>query len=105
MSSDPIPFKLCDATMLRLVREAARDSGRVFVVAHAKRRMRERQITLTQVLDCLRRGSICEPACVNIHGHWQCTLARRHAGDDIRVATVLERRDDAGQWVIVVTVF
>lgn len=104
MSSQPIPLKLNDENLKRLIRETAADTARVFFVPHAKKRMRERKITPTQVYDCLRNGHICEQGHVNLHGHWQCTLTRRHAGDEVTIAAALERADD-GNWVAVVTVY
>ena len=104
MTIQSIPFRLNDVNLQRLIRETAEDTARVFISPHAKKRMRERKITPTQIYDCLRRGSVTEPAHTNSKGHWQCILNRRSAGDDVNVAAVLER-DEHGDWVIVVTVF
>lgn len=104
MVASPIPLKLNDENLRRMIREAAEDTARVFFTGHAKKRMRERKITRTQVYDCLRRGNIAEGAHLNIHGFWQCTLNWKHAGDDISVAVALER-DDGGDWAIVITAF
>ncbi|MDD2608828.1 MAG: DUF4258 domain-containing protein [Giesbergeria sp.] len=100
----PLPLKINDATMLRLVREAAQDSSRVFFEPHAKQRMRQRKITPKHVLACLRQGAIEEPAHLNIRGNWKCTLRHIYAGDEVRVVAVLEQ-DEAGNWIAVVTVF
>lgn len=51
-----------DANMLRIVRELAQRSENVFIEPHAKKRMRQRSITPTQVYACLRKGVIDEPA-------------------------------------------
>lgn len=104
MTRDLLPFKLNDENLLRLIRETSVDTSRVLFVEHARKRMRMRKITPTQVIDCLRRGSISEPAFVNLHGHWQCTLTRRHAGDVISAAVALERNVD-GNWIAVITAF
>ena len=104
MPTQPTPLKLNDANLQRLIRDAASDTARVFFPKHAKQRMLERNITPTQVYQCLRRGSVSEPAHMNLHGNWQCTLKWRHAGDDVSVAAALERDDD-GHWVVVITVF
>ena len=90
--------------MLRIIRELAQDTGNVFVEPHAKKRMRERNITPTQVYACLRKGVIDEPAYENIRGNWKCTLRHQHAGDLVRLAAVIEK-DDNGEWIAVVTVF
>ena len=102
--AQPIPIKLNDANMLRIIRELARDSGNVFYEPHAKKRMRERKITLTQILACLRKGDIDEPAHANIRGNWKCTLRHQHAGDLVRIVAVIEK-DSAGDWIAIVTVF
>lgn len=102
--AQPIPLPLNDANMLRLIRELAQDSLNVFVEPHAKKRMKQRRITLTQVLACLQLGVIDEPAHANIRGNWKCTLRHQHAGDMVRLVAVLEK-DEAGDWIAVVTVF
>jgi hypothetical protein len=66
------------------------DSGRVFITPHAKKRRRERRITLPQVLDCLCHGLVSEPAHTShtyLQGNWQCTMTRRSAGDEVRVCS------------------
>jgi len=94
MPAEPIPFRLNDQNLRRLISDTAKDSGRVFITPHAKKRMRERKITLTQILDCLRNGAVSEPAHANLQGNYQCTLTRRNAGDLVRVAVALERTED-----------
>ena len=100
----PLPLRLNDANMLKLVREAAQDTGNVFFEPHAKQRMRQRKITPRHVYECLRRGVIDEPAHLNVRGNWKCTLRHVWAGDEVRVVAVLER-DENGNWIAVVTVF
>jgi hypothetical protein len=100
----PIPFPMSDVKMLRIIRNLAKDSLNVFVEPHAKKRMKQRNITRTQVMACLLQGCIDEPAHLNIKGNWKCTLRHQHAGDIVRVVAVLEK-DDAGDWIAVVTVF
>jgi hypothetical protein len=104
MPIQPLPLKLNDTNLQRLIREAAAETARVYMTPHAKQKMRERQIAPRQVYECLRKGYVSEPARINIKGNWQCTLTWRHAGDDVSVAAALER-DDGGDWVIVVTAF
>lgn len=104
MSDEPIPFRLNDRNLRRLISETAKDTGRVFLTPHAKRRMRERRINRGQVFDCLLNGVVSESAHENMHGNWQCTLTRLNAGDMISVAAALERADD-GDWIIAITIF
>ena len=101
---EPIPIRLNDANMLRLIRKLAESSENVFIEPHAKKRMKQRHITRTQVLACLRHGVIDEPAHENIRGNWKCTLRHLHAGDLVRVSAAIEK-DESGDWIAVVTVF
>lgn len=102
--AEPTPIPLNDANMLRIIRELAKDPLNVFVKKHAKKRMKEREITLAQVVTCLCLGVIDEHAHESISGDWKCTLRYQHAGDVVRVAAAIEK-DEAGQWIAVITVF
>lgn len=104
MVNSPVPFKLSTPAALRLIREIAQDSSRVIVTIHARQRMRERRISLPQVLDCLRKGQIAEGPAQDVHGNWVCTLRWRHAGDFIRVAAAIKQDVPTGQKLIVITV-
>lgn len=95
-------MRMTDEALRRKIARIAADSVRVQVTAHARKRMRERHILLTQVLAVLRRGHIDEPASCNVHGHWQCTLMLRCAGDEVRIVAVVET-NGAGEVVIVLT--
>jgi len=102
--AQPIPIPLNDANMLRIIRDLAKKTENVFIESHAKKRMRQRNITRTQVYACLLKGVIDESAHENIRGNWKCTLRHHHAGDLIRVTAAIEK-DDNGDWIAVVTVF
>ena len=97
------PMRLSDASFVKKLRAIAVDSHRVVLTDHAKQRMKQRRITLRQVLECLRRGRIDEPAHVTIHGDWKATLEHQYAGDVVRVAVAIEKQDD-GDLAVVVTV-
>ena len=100
----PVALPINDVNMLRIIRELAKDTGNVFIEPHAKKRMKQRSITPTQVYACLRKGVIDEPAHENIRGNWKCTLRHQHAGDLVRLAAAIEK-DESGDWIAVVTVF
>jgi len=53
-------MKLSKAKARRIVREVAQDSSRAEFVEHAERRMRQRRITRTRVMRCLKRGDIVQ---------------------------------------------
>lgn len=96
-------FQMTDSGFLRKLRAIVADTSRVIVTTHAKHRMRERRINMTQVLTCLRRGVISEPAHQTIHGDWKATLDHTCAGDRVRVSVALERQED-GEMAVVITV-
>ncbi len=45
---------------LRIIRTAAADSANVILTKHASAQMQKRKITMTQLLQCLRKGLISE---------------------------------------------
>jgi hypothetical protein len=61
--------------------------------------MSERAITLPDILEVLRRGSVTEGPFLNTHRNWQATMTRFAAGQEIQVAVVI---DDG---VIVITAY
>lgn len=93
-----------DENLRRRIAVLAADSSKVQVTGHARARMRQRRVTLTQVLDVLRKGSVVpgEGAHVNIYGNWECKLERIVAGD--RIGVVVAVCNDGAEAVIVVTV-
>ncbi len=75
------------------------------LLTHAKQRMRQRQITLAQVLDVMRKGRVAEPATVDIHGNWKLTVRGASCGQEISVAGAIDMNDEPGKRVFVITVF
>ena len=94
---------MSNETLRKRIALISRDSARVVTISHAKKRMVQRRILLTQVLQVLNGGKVVEPAHRNIHGNWQCTLERLVAGDRIKIVAALEERI-SGEHVIVITV-
>ncbi|MCR4303266.1 MAG: DUF4258 domain-containing protein [Gallionella sp.] len=97
------PLPLSDASFLKRLRAIAKDSHRVYLTPHAKQRMAQRRVNLRQVLECLRKGRICEPAHLTIQGDWKATLEHQYAGDMVKVAVAIEKQED-GDFAVVVTV-
>ncbi|NCP15044.1 MAG: DUF4258 domain-containing protein [Sphingomonadales bacterium] len=71
---------MIDATALKVLRKIATDSARVVLTDHARLRMRQRKVSVAQVLTCLQRGIISEPVPLDPHGNWKLTVAHRVAG-------------------------
>lgn len=102
-NSNIVPFGMNDQMLSRRIAEIASDSSKVFIVDHARKRMRQRGVLRTQVLQVLRIGKVVERAHRNIHGNWQCTLEAIIAGDRIKIPTALEE-NPSGDLIIVITV-
>ena len=96
-------MQLTDAGFLKKLRDISKDSYRVVLTKHAAQRMRKRRINLHQVMECLRKGRIYEPAHMTIQGDWKATVEHQCAGDVVRVAVAIERQDD-GELAVVITV-
>jgi len=103
MAAPILKFAMNDVSLKRKISQIASDSSRVVITPHAKKRMRKRRILLTQVLHCLRRGNVIEPAHQDIGGCWKCTLESHVSGDVVRVAAAVDRDAD-GELVVVITV-
>lgn len=97
------PIQLSDASFLKKLRVIAKDSHRVVLTIHAKQRMVKRLINLRQVIECLRKGRIIEPAHLTIQGDWKATLEHQYAGDVVKVAVAIEKQED-GELAVVITV-
>lgn len=97
------PLRLSDASFLKKIRAIAQDSSRIVITKHASQRMRERRINSRQVLICLAKGRIVEPAHLTIQGDWKATLEHQYAGDVVKVAVAIEQQED-GELAVVVTV-
>lgn len=103
MNVSPLPFTLNDANFLKRLRAAAEDSARVIITGHAAQRMKQRKVSFAQVLKCLQKGIVIEPAALDQYGAWKATVGSKVAGDDIRVAVAIER-DASADWCVVITV-
>ena len=99
-----IPLRLNDANALRIIRTLSVESANVYMLSHAKLRMQQRNITLKQVLCCLRSGFIYERVHLDIKGDWRLTMRHTVAGDDIKVAAAI-KQGNKGRMIAVITVF
>lgn len=96
-----VEFGYNDVTFKNKVRELAL-AGSITYTKHAKKRMKQRGLTITQVLNCLKHGNVSEPAHLNIHNNWQATLSYYTAGDSVSVAACISNID--GEIILIITV-
>lgn len=97
-----LPFILNDANFLLHLREVLQARS-MFLTDHAKKRMVQRRISSQQILQCLQRGSIDEPAHLTIQGDWSATIGYFTGGDFVKVAAAISK-DNKGEIIIVITV-
>lgn len=66
--------------------------GQISLSTHCKQRMKERDITMQQVLTCLTKGRITdEPFLTHINGGgYETTIERTVAGDHLRIGVCLK---------------
>ena len=95
-------FQYNDVTFHKKVKSLVSDE-RVFYSTHAKKRMRERDITFVQILNCLEKGKIEEVVHQNIKGNWQATLGYFTGGDYVKVAACICAKED-GELILIITV-
>lgn len=97
-------FPLSAPKALTLIREIAKDSARIYFTGHAEKRMRKRNVSRLQVMQCLLKGSIDEGPALSTKGNWECRMQWIVAGQHISVAVAIDA-DHKGNRILVITVF
>ncbi|RDI58707.1 DUF4258 domain-containing protein [Microvirga subterranea] len=85
-----MPLNLSIAGAFRIIREIVQDTNNIVVLPHGRQRGRQRNITRRQIELCVQRGTIVEGPFVNQFGHWQVTLYRHAAGEEITCVLAIE---------------
>ncbi|MCJ2017152.1 DUF4258 domain-containing protein [Methylobacterium sp. E-065] len=88
--AEVIPLALDASRALRVLRDIASDTDRIVILPHGKKRGRQRNITRRQIELCCLKGTITEGPFQNQHGHWQVTLYRHAAGEEITCVVAIE---------------
>lgn len=95
-------MRLSGDKAVEILREVADDSSRLIITNHAETRMKQRRITRTQILRCLRHGTITEqPSWMATKGTWELRIEYVTAGDALTVGAAI----DPAALVIVITAF
>ncbi len=96
--------ELSAASAKKLVNEIAENSENVFFTKHARVRMKERRITSTQVLECLKKGSVIEEPVFDAgYDSWEIKFECLVSGDVVRVVAALKKEKKG--YVVVVTTY
>jgi len=102
--SEPIPIRrpirwteLRTDEAEQIIREWAKDTGRIIITDHAFERIDERlgePLDTEMVYRVLQLGRVLGDPVVNERGHWQATMAKRMPGGrDACVVTIIIRDD------------
>lgn len=75
----------------KIIRKFVAD-GKISLSGHCKMRMKERDITIQQVMTCLSKGRVTDdPFLTHVNGGgYETTVERRVAGDDLRIGVCLK---------------
>lgn len=98
----PIKIELNDANFLQRLRSALLVQS-YLLTTHAKVRMVERKISTSQVLQCLGKGKIDEPAHLTVQGDWKATVGYQTGGDYVQVSAAISK-NEKGDLIVIVTV-
>lgn len=101
MYSDETPLRLSKAAAATLIKEIAQNADQIVPVGHARQRMIERHISITQAVKVIRAGYIDGDPWLDEHGNWCVTMRGRAAGEEITVGLAIEWRTR----LLIITVF
>lgn len=110
MTTDNVTYikRLSTDDAMRIIRDVARDTSKVFLTHHAKERMLERNFTLKQVIDSFQSCRFHkEPKWSLKQGNWRMTVEAPSMDDWIRVGLSLDNRtedDGESNYMVVITV-
>lgn len=90
MTADIVPLQVTPATAIKMIRELSADTANIVIIPHGKKRARQRQITHRQIELCVQKGTIQEGPFRNQHGHWQVTMYRHAAGEEVSCVVAIE---------------
>ena len=90
IDSNVVPMRLSKPAAQRIVNEIAADPNCIVAVQHAKKKMRKRRISITQVRRVITAGFIDGDPWIDEHGNWRFTMRGMSAGEEITVGLSIE---------------
>jgi len=96
-----VPLALSKAAAARLIKELSADMDNIVPVGHARKRMVQRRISITQARRIVQAGYIDGDPWLDEHGYWRVTMRGVTAGDEITVGVAIEWRTK----LLIITVF
>ncbi len=98
---DTVPLTLTKPAAAKVIREIAADPDRIVPVPHAKKRMMQRRISITQARRVVQAGFIDGEPWRDEHGNWRVDMRGTSAGEQITVGLAIEWRTK----LLIITVF
>lgn len=86
---DSRPGALSKAEARHIVREISMDADRIILHPHARMRLVQRMISVTQVRTVIRTGTIVEGPYLDDKDCWRVEMQGRAAGDTLSVAVAI----------------
>ncbi len=90
--ADVVPLALSKAAAARLIKEIGENPDNIVPVGHAKKRMIQRKISITQIRRVVQAGYIDGDPWTDERGYWRLTMRAKTAGDEITVGIAIEWR-------------
>ena len=105
MNKKIIQPELTPHAALKTIKDLAKNTDNVFLIPHAKQSMKKRQITLSQIIECLLKGTITEGPYHEIGAdNWRVRMEYFSSGQCIKVIAELITNDN-NEKIIVITTF
>ena len=90
----PFPAGLTRPEAEALIHRLAKESRNLAMEEpHFRERMKERGITMRQVLETLREGRVDSDPAKDDYGDWRCVVKKRCAGRRVRVVVAIHDRN------------
>lgn len=96
-----VPLKLSKPAAAKIIKEIGADPDRIVPVPHAKLRMKQRKISITQARRVVQAGFIDGEPWMDEHGNWRVDMRGMSAGEQITVGLAIEWRTK----LLIITVF
>ena len=101
MDINAVPLALSKAAATRLIKEIGANPDNIVPVGHAKKRMVQRRISITQARRVVQAGYNDGDPWLDEHEFWRVAMRGVTAGDEITIGVAIEWRAK----LLIITVF
>ena len=94
MSEKVVPFREVRPTQaLKLIRQLGQEPNPIGLSKHARRRLRQREVSWPQIRHAIKAGKAVEGPYQDHDGHWICRLEAHAAGKNVAVVVKMENEE------------